>query len=89
MKISGKGQRATLTINKKRCGIRVMTGPWIEGVNPELIKIQPKKSAFPAEMVNALKVENGSDIMTDYFESDTVRLLPCHPLYNMAKTAAA
>jgi hypothetical protein len=88
MKISGNGNRATLTINKKRCGIWIMAGPWVEGVNPDLIKIRPKKRAFPEEMVKELKVENNSDSMTDYFESDCVRLLPGHPLYEMAKAAA-
>ena len=88
MKISGNGNRATLMVSKKRCGIWITTGPWIEGINPELIKIRPKKRIFPAEMINALNVENNSDIMTDYFESDCVRLLPGHPLYAMAKAAA-
>ena len=88
MKISGSGNRATLIVNKKRCGIWISVGPWVKGVNPELIKIRPKKRLFPDEIVKALSVENNSDIMTDYFESDTVRLLPGHPLYAMAKAAA-
>lgn len=88
MKISGTKYRATLTVSKKRCGITIHPGPWVEGVNPDLIKIRPKKSIFPAEIKAAFVVENNSDGMTDYFESDCIRLLPGHPLYEMAKAAA-
>jgi hypothetical protein len=42
MKISGKGNRANLTINGKRCGISIDVGPWIESVNP------PRRAGPPA-----------------------------------------
>jgi len=58
-------------------------------VNPDLIKIRPKKLSFPAEVSEALEVENNSDIQTDYFERDCLRLLPGHPLYEAAKAAVA
>jgi hypothetical protein len=40
-------------------------------------------------VIDALSVENNSDIQSDYFERDCVRLLPGHPLYKMAKAAVA
>jgi hypothetical protein len=89
MKISGKGNRANLTINGKRCGISIDVGPWIESVNPDTIKIYPKSSSFPREIADAFSVENNSDSREDYYESDSVRLLPGHPLYAAAKNAAA
>lgn len=88
MKISGKENRVQLTINGKRCGITIAAGPWVDGVDPDLIKIRPKKNSFPAEFSAALTVDNQSDGMTDYFERDCIRILPGHPLYEMAKVAA-
>lgn len=35
----------------------------------------------------AFTVENNSDSMTDYFESDTIRVRPDHPLYSEVKAA--
>jgi hypothetical protein len=89
MKISGTQKRATLTVNGVRCGITVQAGPWVSGVNSDLIKIRPKKYSFPSEVIDALSVENNSDSRSDYFERDCVRLLPGHPLYQMAKAAVA
>lgn len=34
-----------------------------------------------------LNIENDTDIMIDYFESDRIRILPGSPLYNEAKKA--
>ncbi len=85
MQIKGK----YLTVNGKRMKISISAGPWVEGVNPDLIKIRPWTSNhFPMEVRKALKIENNSDIMTDYFEADAIRLLPGHPLYAQAKAAA-
>ena len=89
MKISGNQNRVTLAINGVRCGIAVQAGPWVSGVNPDLIKIRPKKHSFPSEVIDALSIENNSDSRSDYFELDCVRLLPGHPLYQMAKAAVA
>lgn len=88
MKITGTGNRKTLTVNGTRCGITIAAGPWVPGVNPDLIKLRPKKFAFPREITEALAVENNSDSMVDYFEADQIRLLPGHPLYDQAKLAA-
>ena len=59
------------------------------GVDASTIKIRPKKAlSFPKEVADAFEVENNSDLRTDYFEKDCIRLLPGHPLYDMAKAAA-
>ena len=89
MKISGTKNRVALTVGGVRCAITVQPGPWVPGVDPSMIKVRPKKSLdFPKSVVDALEVENNSDIQTDYFERDCIRLLPGHPLYDMAKAAA-
>jgi hypothetical protein len=83
-----KDKRGTiwLSANGKRCSVRVIGGPWIEGVNPEQIKIRPSKAyAFPQEIKESLITTNNSDMMTDYFEKDTITLLPEHPLHAIAK----
>ena len=77
-----------ITVNGKRAGIRISAGPWVEGVNPDTIKVRCKNGVFPAEIRNAFAVENNSDMREDYFEADCLRLLPGHPLYDMAKAAA-
>ena len=88
MKIStDKNGRAWMTVNGKRCRVFISKGPWVSGVNPDLIKVRPKSRYFPDEFESALKIENNSDMMTDYFESDSLRLLPGHPLYEMASAA--
>lgn len=87
MKISGKGNRTALVINGTRCGVELSFGPWIEGVDPALIKMRPKSRSFAAEVRSALIVENNSDSREDYFEPDCVRLLPGHPLYAQAVAA--
>lgn len=84
-----KISKTTMTVNGKRVGINIYTGPWVEGVDPRTIKIRPKRSHFPAEFRLAIAVENNSDMRTDYFESDCIRLVPGHPLYDMAAAAAA
>lgn len=77
-----------LTVNGKRAGIRIDAGPWIEGVPAELIKIRCKRGCFPAGFRGALAIENNSDSREDYFEADTIRLMPGHPLYAVAKAAS-
>lgn len=39
-------------------------------------------SRCPKEINAAFNVENDSDIMTDYFEKDRIRVMPSHPLYS-------
>ena len=87
--MNAKLSKTTLTVNGKRAGIRFSAGPWIEGVNPALIKIRPKSGSFPKEFRSAFVIENNSDGREDYFEPDCIRLLPGHPLYEAAKQLAA
>ena len=89
MKISGNGNRITLNANGKSAGVTVSgPGGWVEGVDPALIKLRCKRGVFPAAIREALAVENNSDSREDYFEADTIRLLPGHPLYEAARAAA-
>ncbi len=41
----------------------------------------------PAAIRAAFQVENNSDMMTDYFETDLIRVLPGHPLYAQVRAA--
>ena len=84
MKLSAK----FLTVNGQRAGIQITAGPWVAGVPAELIKIRCKKGCFPASFRAALAIENNSDGREDYFEADSIRLLPGHPLYAAAKELA-
>jgi len=78
-----------LTVNGQRAGIRIDAGPWVSTVPAELIKIRCKNGRFPASFAEALAIENKSDGREDYFEADTIRLMPGHPLYARAKELAA
>lgn len=42
---------------------------------------------FSAEVADFFTVENNSDSQTDYFEKDSFKVLPDHPLYEAVKTA--
>lgn len=42
---------------------------------------------FSSEVAEALVIENNSDIQTDYFENDRIRIVPNHPLYAAVKAA--
>ena len=71
-----------IVIGRKRVRVAYCAGPWVEGVDPATIKIRPwTGNHFPAEVRAAFTIENNSDAMTDYFEGDSIRLLPSHPLY--------
>jgi hypothetical protein len=88
MNITGTGNRATLTIDGKRIGIWITCGPWAPGIDSALVKIRPKRGHFPREWRERLAIENNSDILSDYFEPDCVRLMPGHALYESARRAA-
>lgn len=77
-----------ISANGKRAGIRFSAGPWAAHVNPATIKIRAKRGFFPAEIRAAVNVENNSDLRTDYFEGDCIRLVPGDALYELAKAAA-
>ncbi|MFC5584464.1 hypothetical protein ACFPOD_05030 [Nitratireductor kimnyeongensis] len=82
-----KLSRNFLTVNGVRAGVRIDAGPWVEGIPAELIKVRCKRGAFPTAIREALSVENRSDMREDYFEADSIRLMPGHPLYDAAKAA--
>ena len=42
---------------------------------------------FSAGIHDAFRVENNTDMQTDYFENDRIRVLPSHPLYAQVKAA--
>ena len=84
-----KISKTTLTVNGKRAGIRIDAGPWVDGVPAELVKVHCKHGVFPADFRSALAIENNSDMREDYFEADSIRLMPGHPLYAEAKALAA
>lgn len=44
--------------------------------------------SFSAEVYEAFEVINHSDPMTDYFDQDTIRVTPDHPLYAKVQVAA-
>lgn len=89
MKLTGTTDRATLTVNGKRCGVLVCARPWIEGVDPRTMKLRPRRSCIPAEIRVGIAVEDNSDSRSDYFEAGAIRLLSGHPLYYAAKGIAA
>jgi hypothetical protein len=80
--------KTAITHQGKRVGVRYYVGPWVPGIDPALIKIRPRKHAFPAEFRSVFAIENNSDSQTDYFEKDCIRILPGHPLYEQVKRAA-
>jgi hypothetical protein len=77
-----------IKVGKVRAAITVCAGPWVASAPQEMIKIRAKKFAFPAEIRAAFAVTNNSDSREDYFEADTIRLFPGHPLYEAAKAVA-
>lgn len=78
-----------ITVSGKRVGVRYSAGPWVPGVPADLIKIRPRVgSFFPAEFAVAFAIENKSDSREDYFEKDSIRILPGHPLYAAVSAAA-
>ncbi|MDE2096361.1 MAG: hypothetical protein KGL39_03880 [Patescibacteria group bacterium] len=50
---------------------------------PGTISIHAKDYArFSADIRACFEVENNTDMMTDYFDTDTIRVVPDHPLYS-------
>lgn len=61
---------------------------WIPGIDPETIGITAKRyERFSAEVRELFTVTNDTDSMTDYFDSDRIKIDPAHPLYPQAKAA--
>ena len=84
-----KLSKSFLTINGVRAGVKISNGPWVSQCNPDMIKIKPKKGMFPREFANAIKVQNDSDMITDYFAPDEIKLFPGDALYSQAAKLAS
>lgn len=81
--------RTHMKVAGKRIRVSYTTGPWVEGVNPDTIKIRPwTGNYFPAEVRKAFAIENNSDSSIDYFEGDAIRIVPGHPVYDRVKAVA-
>ncbi|NRA27454.1 MAG: hypothetical protein HRU10_09415 [Opitutales bacterium] len=78
-----------LTVNGVRAGIRISKGPWVAQCDPDMIKIEPKKGMFPRGVAEAMNVQNDSDMMTDYFARDEIKLFPGDELYSRAAKLAS
>ena len=78
-----------LSINGIRAGVKISSGPWVAQCNPDMIKIKAKKGMFPREFADAIKVQNDSDMMTDYFAPDEIKLFPGDALYFQAARLAS
>lgn len=44
---------------------------------------------FTQGIREAFTISNGTDIMTDYFETDMIRVQPTHPLYSAVREACS
>ena len=66
------------------------TGNFTErsGLPADAIRIYKREyRGFTAEIREAFEVKNDSDGMTDYFETDSLTVLPSHPLYSQVLEA--
>ena len=76
-----------MSAGKKRLDVYVSNGPWVPGIDPSMIKITPKKGLeFPKEISDNVDVTNNCDMITDYYQKDSIKLMPGHPLYELAKS---
>lgn len=63
-------------------------GPLVSNPEPGIITITARDYGRFSDKVRAcFAVTNDSDSMTDYFDNDRIRVLPCHPLYPKVKAA--
>lgn len=71
------------------CGVHYGTGPYVS-LPAGTITVYCKGTIFPASIrkVMASNLENNSDMMTDYFEADKLRILPGSPYHAEAAKAA-
>jgi hypothetical protein len=76
----GKLQKASFSMPKSYA-------TW-SGLPDGTITVYAKRySGFSAEVWDAFDVRNDSDGMTDYFETDRIRVKPDHPLYSQVLAA--
>ena len=60
---------------------------WFSGSADLIFIYRRDYRCFSREIREVLQVTNNSDIMTDYFETDCVRLEPSHPCFAAAFSA--
>lgn len=78
-----------IALNGKRLAVTYSTGPWIDGVDPGLIKIRRRGGSSLEALRPVFNIENNSDSREDYFEADSIRVMPSHPLYAQIRLAAS
>lgn len=63
-----------------------MEGPWINYPN-DMITICGREYDNFKDLEDVFTIENNTDITTDYFEPNKIRVVPSHPLYAQVKKA--
>lgn len=62
-------------------------GPW-NNLPSDCITIYARNyRRFSKEVAEAFAIENNTDLMTDYFENDKIRVFPTHALFADVKAA--
>lgn len=69
-------------------GAHYSKGPYTTGRDENTITIYASGyEGFSEEVGKAFEIENNSDIQTDYFDKDRIRVAPTHPLYSEVNAA--
>lgn len=80
-----------VSLGKEWCGVHYTTGPYVT-LPPDVVTVYCKRGCFPGNIRHAFAaagaLENNSDMMTDYFENDKLRIFPSSPFYSDAAKAA-
>lgn len=82
-----------MVVDGMRVGITINTGPWIAGVNPDMIKLWPRGSNyetnnyFPKQLKEVFAIKNDSVMQEDYFSHDEIKLFPGMFGYDVIKQA--
>lgn len=63
------------------------TGPFTNYPDGTLTVSARDYNSFPAEVRACFNIENNTDVQSDYFDSDRIRVTPNHPLYSLVKAA--
>ena len=68
--------------NNKRFKVRYSLGELINYPEGTITIYEKDYERFSQEIRDTFKVENNTDSQSDYFETDTIRVLPTHPRYS-------
>lgn len=77
-----------IKVDGELCRAYYSTGSYTKesGIPEETITVYAKDyRGFP--QIEGLQIKNDSDMMTDYFEKDRIRIMPDNKYYNEAKAA--